>query len=327
MRQPLRPVAVHLRDAVDRELERQLRDGIIEPVTRDSGPTPWISNLVVVPKGNAEVRLTCDSRALNKAIRRTRFPGKTIDDIIYLVNGAKVFSKLDLVKAFHPLELHPDSRNCTTITTHRGLFRYRRLHMGISCASEMFTETVRMILRDCAGQLNMTDDILVFGKDAAEHDANLLKVLRTLQDNGLTLNADKCQFSKNKIVFFGMQLSSQGVAPTEDRCKTLREVEPPKDVKALRSFLGLLQYSARFIHNVNTLSDPLWRLCKAGVSWKWSETEQKAFDKLKMAISTKCMAFFYPKWHTELIELYTRANQSERPNRAKIRMFCFPLTH
>ena len=106
----------------------------------------------------------------------------------------KYFFKLDLTKAFHQLPLHEDSRNFTTITTHLGLFRYKRLHMGISCASEIFTETIRTMLDGLPGQVNMTDDILVFGEDKAAHQRNLKAVLQRLEDDGLTLNRDKCQF-------------------------------------------------------------------------------------------------------------------------------------
>ena len=124
VRQPQRPVAIHLRQAVTKELLKQVEEGILERVTRNSGPTPWISNLVVVLKDNPSrnskcsqsiptagaelrkelsVRLTCDSRAVNKAIRRTRYPGKTIEDLVYVVNGAKWFFKLDIMKAFYQM--------------------------------------------------------------------------------------------------------------------------------------------------------------------------------------------------------------------------------
>jgi hypothetical protein len=89
--------------------------------------------------------LACDSRAVNKAIRRTRHPGKTIEDLAYSVNGAKWFSKLDITKAFHQIVIEPESRVYTTITTHIGLFQYLRLHMGIAGATEIFTEAIRML--------------------------------------------------------------------------------------------------------------------------------------------------------------------------------------
>ena len=167
-RQPQRPVPFHLREAVEKELLKQEAIGIIERVDRKSGPTPWVANLVIVNKDKAvkgcktgssrpigsikpnsdeprkelDIRITCDSRAQNKAIRRTRYPSKTVEGLVFMVNGAKVFSKVDIIKAFHQLMLDESCRNLTTVTTHIGLFRYIRLHMGISCASEIFTETI-----------------------------------------------------------------------------------------------------------------------------------------------------------------------------------------
>ena len=118
-RQPQRPVPFHLRDAVEKELLYQVEQGVLEKVDETSGPTPWVANLVIVPKNrdlnsnSAEaaeksakttdiaVTLTCDSRAQNKAIRRTRYPSKTVEDLVYLVNGSTMFSKLDIANAFH----------------------------------------------------------------------------------------------------------------------------------------------------------------------------------------------------------------------------------
>ena len=331
VRQRLRPIAIHLRDAVSRELDEQVRDGILERVTDTSEPTPWISNLVVVPKGarpvvvkqsvdplrnwsprrlgstlepTAEplrVRLTCDSKSLNKALKRARYPTKTIDDIIDQVCGARLFSKLDLAKAFHQLQLAKESRPLTTIVTHQGLYRYKRLHMGISSASEIFTETIRSILAACKGVLNMTDDILIHGATEEEHHNNLMCVLQTLEDNGLTLNGDKCAFYQKEVVFFGLRFTADGVSPTEDRCKALREATPPGNVKELRSLLGMIQFSARFIQELADITEPLWRLTKDGVEWAWKDDQQRAFEALKQAISDKCLAFFRRDWTTEVV--------------------------
>lgn len=149
---------------VEEEIKQLVQDGILEKVNEGMGPTDWISNLVIVPKATTPklvIRITSDSRAVNKAIKRTRFPGKNIDDVIYLVNGSKYFAKLDIMKAFHQLEIDEESRHLTTITTHIGLYRYKRLHMGVSSASEIFAEVIREILSECPGCLNIADDILV----------------------------------------------------------------------------------------------------------------------------------------------------------------------
>lgn len=292
-RQPQRPVAFHLGAAVEKELLSQVEQGILEREDGSRGPTPWVANLVIVPKDrelrNAKsppikehtgaIRLTCDSRGQNKAIKRTRYPSKTVEDLVYLANGATVFSKLDIIKAFHQLLFDEESRNLTTITTHIGLFRYRRLHMGISCASEIFTETIRVMLSDIQGQLNMTDDILVYGKTEAEHHHNLMAVLKRLEDNGITLNREKCQFYKHELTFYGLRFTARGISQTEDRCLTLREAVAPTNAKDMRSFLCTVLYSSRFMKDVCTIAEPLWGLTRANTQWKWTFKEQDAFEE------------------------------------------------
>ena len=164
VRQAQRPVPFHIRGAVEREIGRLVQEGVLELIDHTKPPPKYISNIVVVPKGDGkkfatkdgevigEVRITADGRALNKAIIRTKYPSKTIDDLIFLANGGVEWSVLDIRKAFHQIALAKDSRYWTAITTHVGLFQYNRMHMGISCESEIFTEKIRVLLRGCPGQ-------------------------------------------------------------------------------------------------------------------------------------------------------------------------------
>ena len=128
-----------------------------------------------------------------------------------------------------------------------------------------------------------------------------MQVLKRLEDNGVTLNSEKCEFDKRQLTFFGLRMSAEGIAPTVDRCQALREATPPSNVKELRSLLGLAQCNARFIKNTCTITEPLWRLTKKGTEWNWTNEHDKALDKLKQSISEKHMAFFNKKWKTELI--------------------------
>jgi len=310
LKQGQRPIGFLLRDAVITELNRQIEAGILERVTPEMGPTPWISNLVVVMKDGRKpkpgevvdpdnIRITTDSRDANKAILRTRFSSKTIDDIVYEVNGSIIFSKIDIIKAFHQVEIAEDVRYLTVITTPIGLLRYKRLHMGISCASELFTELIRVLLNGIPGQLNMTDDILVHGADETKHQDSLIQVLTKLEESGLTAHLGKSTFYKNKITYFGLSISENGIAPVEDRCKALKEASEPKSQKELHSFLCTVQWSARFIKDLNKHAAPLWRLVTSP-TWNWTEVEQQAFEKVKESISTRAMAFFNKEWETEL---------------------------
>ena len=132
--QPARRIPFHLRKQVEQELVALEQQGIIEKV---DGPAPFVSPLVIVPKKDGGVRLCVDMRTLNKAIRGERHPTPTIDDLIHSMNGAKVFSKLDLRAGYHQSTLAPESRYITTFATHQGLRCYRKLNFGTCSASEI----------------------------------------------------------------------------------------------------------------------------------------------------------------------------------------------
>ena len=134
----------------------------------------------------------------------------TMDDIITELNGATVFSKLDLNSGYHQLEIEPSSRYITTFTTHVGLFRYRRLNFGISSAAEVFQEAIRRVINSVPGDLNISDDVIVYGKDSAQHDKAPRGVLDQLLKNGLTLT--KTNVSSIKQVWNSSGISSRKMA-------------------------------------------------------------------------------------------------------------------
>ena len=150
--QPHRRIPFHVRKDVEKELERLEKLDIIEKV---DGPTPWVSPIVVVPKDSGEVRICVDMREANQVIKREKHLMPTIDDLIADLNGAMVFSKLDLSSGYHQFELSPESRNITTFSTHVGLRRYKRLLFGINAAAEIFQNAIEEILSGLPGCKNI----------------------------------------------------------------------------------------------------------------------------------------------------------------------------
>ena len=107
--QPAHRVPFHIRKLVGKELDRLEQDNIIE---KASGPTPRVSGLVVVPKKNKDqIRVCVDLRCVNKAVIRERHPMPTVEEVINQLNGAAVFSKLDLREGYHQLILKERSRH------------------------------------------------------------------------------------------------------------------------------------------------------------------------------------------------------------------------
>ena len=230
----VKPVAQHvrripfgLREKVDKKLDELLELDIIEEVPE--GPSEWVSPLVVVPKGDGDLRVCVDMRRANEAIVRERHPIPTVEELLHDLNGSTVFSKIDLKWGFHQILLSEESRHVTTFVTHRGLYRYKRLMFGVTSAPEKYQQIIRDVLKGCTGVANISDDLIVHGKDIEEHDVRLFAVLGRLSEVGLTVNGDKCQFRLTKLTFFGHELTSNGVNPSEEKVAAIRDARPPKD--------------------------------------------------------------------------------------------------
>ena len=196
------------------------------------------------------------------------------------------------------------SREVTTFTTHAGLFRYKRLVFGICSVPELYQHVIDQVLHSagCTGCQNISDDIVVYGKDVAEHDERLKKVLHTLKERGLTLNKKKCVFRMNEIEFMGHLLSAKGTGPTEPRVKALREAREPTDSSEVRSFLGLVNFSARFISGLATKAEPLRRLTQKNTPFVWGKDQRKAFEELKNSLTdVDTLAYFNPALKTRVV--------------------------
>ena len=115
---------------------------------------------------------------------------------------------------------------------------------GVNSASEQYQYEIQTVLAGIEGQENISDDIIVHGKDQEEHNLQLEKVIMRLEERGLTVNAKKCQFSMDKLTFFGMVLSRNGISCTEEKVKTVKKAREPRTVSETRSFLGLVNYVA-----------------------------------------------------------------------------------
>lgn len=172
--QPMRRIPIPLEEAVGKKLDELLVRDIIEP---KSGPTSWVSPLVVVGKANGEPRLCLDLRRVNEAILREHHPMPMVDDYIARLGRGKIWSKLDIREAFLQVELAEESRDVTAFITSRGLFRFKRLPFGLVTAPETFQKVMDEILAGCTGTYWYLDDIIIEGENLEQHDERLEEVL------------------------------------------------------------------------------------------------------------------------------------------------------
>ena len=143
IKQRLRIPPIHMQDAVDKEVDRLLGQGIIEP-----SESPWSSPLLAVKKKNGEIRLCADLRKLNAALVNTdAYPLPKIDECLDTLSGSQFFSTLDLASGYHQVPLHEDDKEKTAFSTRKGHFHYTAMPFGLANSPSSFERLMEICLR------------------------------------------------------------------------------------------------------------------------------------------------------------------------------------
>ena len=286
------------REALDEILKELESEDIIEEVV---GPTERISNLVLTPKADNKMRMNIDMTTANEAIKRTRHVIPTIEDLKYALNGATVFSKLDMRQGYMQFQLHPDSRHMTVFYTHQGLRRMKRLNFGTNSAAELFQEEVRKTISDIENCRNTYDDLIIYGRTQQEHNEALFRVLQRFADCGLTFKREKCEFNKSEIQFFGYRFSEDGMKPDPEKVEAVKSAKEPQSVTEMRSFLGMCNFCSHFIPNFSILTGPLREITRKGATFEWNQERRDAFARVKEALQEETtLGYFDPQKETRL---------------------------
>ena len=271
--------------------------GVIKKVEE---PTDWCAGMVVVPKENGKVRICVDLTKLNLSVKRELHPLPAVDQVLAQLAGAKVMSKLDANSGFWQIPLSPESAKLTTFITPYGRYCFHRLPFGISSAPEHFQRRMSDILTGLPGAVVcMMDDILIHGKTREEHDTHLRDVLNRLQDAGMTLNKEKCQFAQTSLKFLGHIIDSEGIRPDPNKVQAILDIQTPANVGDVRRYLGMVNHLSKFAPNLAEVTQPMRELLVKANTWTWGDAQQKAFDKTKELLTkSPVLTLFDPNHYT-----------------------------
>ena len=283
----MRPVAVHLKEAFQQELDKMLQAGYIKRVHEG---TPWINSYVIVEgkdkQGKLKIRICLDPTNLNVAVVWEPWFSKTPDDIAHLLADAVIITTTDCTKGFWHEALDEESSYLTTFDTEFGRFRFTVMPFGISVAGDVFQRKLDTIFGNLPQVACIADDIIVVGykEDHSDHDEAFSKLLHTAWENNVKLNYDKLQYKQIQVDFFGETYTTGGRKPSADKVEAIVSIPQPINKKELQSFIGMVNYLSKFTPRLSELAECLRDLIHINVPFQWGPEHTEAFTNIKQEI-------------------------------------------
>lgn len=262
-----------------------MAQGIVRPSS-----SSYASPIHLVSKGNNQYRVTGDYRAVNHQTVPDSYPVPYLNDFQNILDGTTIYSKLDLLAAFHQIEMHPDSIPKTAVATPFGLFEYTRMPYGLRNASQTQQRIMNEIFRDLEFVFIFIDDFLIASKTPEEHRRHLEIVLGRLRDHGLALNLSKCEFAKTTIDFLGHTISAAGIKPMAEKVQVITDYPKPSTIASLKRFLGMINFYRRFLKGAATYLEQLDVLAitkrkNDPTPVAWTPAAEAAFSRAKEEIA------------------------------------------
>lgn len=277
IRQRFYRVRISKRKVLESEVQYMVENEIAFPSC-----SSWASPCLLVKKPDLTYRFCTDYRKLNAITKPDAFPLPRMEDCVDQVGTASFVSKLDLLKGYWQVPLTPRAQEITLFITPSGLYSYSVMSFGLRNAPATFQRLMNKVVFGLEGCAVYLDDVIVFSDTWEQHLVHLRALLTCLAEACLTVNLAKCEFAKGTVRYLGKEVGQGEVRPIQAKIVAIQHFPPPSTKKELMRFLGMVGYYRGFCQNFSTVVAPL----TDSVKFVWSVNCQKAFDNVKLLLTT-----------------------------------------
>ncbi|MBW0567058.1 hypothetical protein O181_106773, partial [Austropuccinia psidii MF-1] len=257
--------------------------------------------VLFVKKKDGGLHLRVDYRKLNSVTRKNKYPVRPMNQLLNFFSGSSIFSKIDLHGAYNLLRIKEGDEHLTCFRTKYGSFEYLVMPFGLTNAPPSFQNLVNDIFHDLLDfyVVVYSDDIMVFSKSEEEHVTHVSTVLSRLRTNSLFAKASKCLFHVSSVEYLGYVVSSEGLKMDQAKVQQILNWPPPRNLKALQSFLGFANFYHHFFKNWSKKISSLTSFLKKYSCFPLNEEALSQFNQLKKAFTTSpILSHFNPSLHT-----------------------------
>src|ERR1041385_7386575 len=260
-----------------------LQKGLIRP-----SASPWGSPVLFVDKRDNTIRMCVDYHKLNEVTIKKKYLLPRIDDLFDQLNGARVFSKIDLRTGYYQLKIKKEDIPKPSFTTRYGLYEFTVMSFGLTNAPAYFMGIMNKVFMDFLDKFVVVfiDDILIYSRSEEEHKQHLRTVLERPRAHRLYAKFSKCEFWLKEVGFLGHILTAQGVAVDPSKVTNVLNWKPPTTVTEVRSFLGLAGYYRRFIEGFSKIAKPMTELLKKNQNFFWTKECGESFEQFKTKLTS-----------------------------------------
>lgn len=273
------PVNPNVQEHIDKELNKMLKLGVIEP-----SKSPWSNPILLVKKKDKSYRFCVDFRKLNQVSEKDAYPIPFVSAILDRLRDAQFITSLDVKSAYWQIPVEEGSKQYTAFTIPgRGLFQFNRMPFGLHNAPATWQRLIDRVLGpDLEPSVFVyLDDIVICTSSFEKHLEVLTEVLRRLKEAGLSLSRDKCKFCQSEIKYLGYVVNSNGLLADPDKIAAIVQMPTPKNAKEIRQIIGMASWYRRFIPQFSTIIAPLTALLKKNSKFLWTDVCEAAFANIK----------------------------------------------